>query len=455
MQGHISTSTRDGAAARAAEHSHEAVGGKLRGDERRVLTATLVGTAIEWYDYFIYAQAAGLVLGVLFFTPFAKNNPEWALILPFATIGVAFLFRPLGAIVCGHLGDRWGRKKVLAATLILMGVATALIGVLPTYDQIGLLAPVLLISLRILQGFSAGGEWGGAALMAVEHAPPGKRSLFGAFPQIGVPLGMIMATAVLWCITALIGKEQFLAWGWRIPFALSIVLVAVGFVIRRAVEESPVFLEMQARRKESSAPLGQLMRNHLKQVVLTALIFVGNNAAGYLLVGFFVSYGSLVLKLPPQQVLMVCTIAAGVWLFSTLLGGWLGDKIGRVRTFQIGYVLLALWAIPMWRWIDTAELSQFGFALAVLAIPLGLTYGPQAALYAEMFPAKVRYSGVSIGYALGSIFGGAFAAMIAQAIITTTKQSWHVGLYVAVMALISLVAVSMVREQKDFSLHAD
>lgn len=447
MQANLSSTAAAGPGERTA---HAA-----QGEEKRVLAATLVGTAIEWYDYFIYAQAAGLVLGALFFTPFAKNNPEWALILPFATIGVAFLFRPLGAIVCGHLGDRWGRKRVLAATLILMGLATALIGVLPTYDQIGLLAPVLLVLLRILQGFSAGGEWGGAALMAVEHAPPHRRSFFGAFPQIGVPLGMIVATATLWCITSAMAKEQFLAWGWRIPFLLSIALVLVGYAIRRAVEESPVFLQMQSRRKESSAPLGQLMRGHLRQVVLTALIFVGNNAAGYLLVGFFVSYGSVALKLPPPQVLMVCTFAAGVWLLSTLLGGWLGDRIGRVRTFQVGYVMLALWAIPMWRWIDTGDLVQFGFALAVLAIPLGLTYGPQAALYAEMFPARVRYSGVSIGYALGSILGGAFAAMIAQAIFTATKQSWHIGIYVVVMALISLVAVSLVRERQGESLHAD
>ncbi|WP_459655287.1 MFS transporter, partial [Achromobacter xylosoxidans] len=184
-------------------------------EDRKVLAATLVGSAIEWYDYFIYVQAAGLVLGTLFFAPFVQDNPELSLILSFATVGVAFLFRPLGAIVCGHLGDRYGRKRVLAATLILMGVSTALIGVLPTYAQIGLWAPVMLVGLRVLQGFSAGGEWGGAALMAVEHAPTDRRSLFGAFPQIGVPLGMIVATGALWCITTLVGAENFMAWGWR------------------------------------------------------------------------------------------------------------------------------------------------------------------------------------------------------------------------------------------------
>lgn len=370
-------------------------------------------------------------------------------------MGVAFLFRPLGAIICGHLGDRYGRKRVLAATLILMGSATALIGLLPSYAVLGVWAPVLLVGLRVLQGFSAGGEWGGAALMAVEHAPAHRRSLFGAFPQIGVPMGMIVATGVLWCLTTAIGMERFMDWGWRVPFLLSVLLIVVGTFIRRAVEESPVFLEMQARKRASAAPLGQLLRRHPREVLLTALIFVGNNAAGYLLVGFFISYGSRALKMPAQQVLMACTLAAGVWLATTLLGGWLGDRIGRVRTFQIGYVLLALWAVPMWGFIDAADIGQFTAALVILALPLGLTYGPQAALYAEMFPAGVRYSGISVGYALGSILGGAFAAMIAQWIISATGKSWMVGVYVIAMALVSLVAVSLVRERAGATLHGE
>lgn len=421
-------------------------------EDKKVLTATLVGTAIEWYDYFIYAQAAGLVLGPLFFSPFAQNNPGLSLLLAFATIGVAFLFRPLGAIICGHLGDRFGRKAVLAATLILMGAATTLIGVLPGYAQIGVWAPVLLILLRILQGFSAGGEWGGAALMSVEHAPADKRSFFGAFPQIGVPIGMIVATGVLWAVTSVLGKERFLEWGWRLPFLFSIALVVVGALIRRSVEESPVFLRMHERRRESAAPLGQLFRHHRKQVLQTALIFVGNNAAGYLLVAFFLSYGQRVLQLPSQQLLAACTVAAVGWLVSTLIGGVLGDRIGRVRTFQIGYVMLAVWAIPMWFPIDTAQIGLFLVALLVLSVPLGLTYGPQAALYAEMFPAKVRYSGVSVGYALGSILGGAFAATIAQWIISTWSQSWLVGVYITLMAAVSFVAVSSVHDRPGLDL---
>ncbi len=344
---------------------------------------------------------------------------------------------------------------MLAATLILMGVSTALIGVLPTYAQIGLWAPVMLVGLRVLQGFSAGGEWGGAALMAVEHAPTDRRSLFGAFPQIGVPLGMIVATGALWCITTLVGAENFMAWGWRISFLLSIALIIVGVFIRRAVEESPVFLRMQSRRSHSSAPLGALLRKHPRQIALTTLIFVGNSTAGYLLVGFFISYGSRALRMPPQQVLMICTLAAACWLGTTLLGGWLGDRIGRVRTFQLGYLLLALWAIPMWTFIESGDPLQFALALAALSLPLGLTYGPQAALYAEMFPADVRYSGVSAGYALGSILGGAFAAMIAQSIISATGQSWLVGVYVVVMAAVSFIAVTLVKDRPGVTLHAE
>ncbi|WP_238313980.1 MFS transporter [Methylobacterium crusticola] len=427
----------------------------LAREQRRVLAATLVGTAIEWYDYFIYAQAAGLVLGPLFFSPVAQANPALAQILSFATIGVAFLFRPLGAFVCGHLGDRFGRKASLVLTLVLMGVSTALIGLLPTYAQIGAWAPVLLILLRILQGFSAGGEWGGAALMAVEHAPAGRRSLFGAFPQIGTPIGMILATAVLLTTTAAMPRDQFVAWGWRLPFLLSLALIVVGFLIRRSVEESPVFAEMQRRRRASAAPLAQLFKGHSRQVVLTALIFMANNAAGYLLIAFFISYGQKSLGLPPNALLTACTLAAFGWLGFTLAGGWLGDRIGRVRTFQIGYVALALWAVPMWFLIDSRSIGLFFVGIAVLTAPLGLSYGPQAALYAEMFPARVRYSGVSIGYALGSILGGAFAATIAQWIIATYDRSWLVGLYIAALALVSLAAVSAVRDPMGADLSAD
>ncbi len=427
---------------------------RMPAEERKVLAGTLVGTSIEWYDFFIYAQAAGLVLAPLFLAPVAESNPGLAQVLAFATIGISFLFRPLGAVVAGYLGDKLGRKKTLVFTLILMGLSTALIGVLPTYAAIGIAAPILLILLRILQGFSAGGEWGGAALMAVEHAPLDKRSFFGSFPQIGTPIGMIVATLVLLLFTSVMGREEFVAWGWRLPFLSSIVLIVIGFVIRRSVEESPVFRQMQARRKESSAPIGVLFAHHKRQVLLAALIFMANNAAGYLLIAFFISYGQKTVHLPPGGMLTVCTLAAVSWLIFTFLGGKLGDTLGRVRTFQIGYVALALWSVPMWWLLDSGSLVLFFVGAAVMAAALGLSYGPMSALYAEMFPANVRYSGVSIGYSLGAILGGAFAATIAQWIITTYHQSWGIGVYIVILSLISLAAVSMVKSAEGADLNA-
>ncbi len=433
----------------AAPHA----GSTISWDEKKVLTATLVGTTIEWYDFFVYAQAAGLVFGPLFFGPMIQNNPLLAQVVSFATIGLSFLFRPLGAIVCGHMGDRFGRRGVLVMTLVLMGVATALVGLLPTYAQIGPWAPALLVLLRILQGFSAGGEWGGAALMSVEYAPRNRRSFFGSFPQIGTPIGMILATGVLWILTTTLGKPAMIEWGWRIPFLVSIVLIVVGAVIRRTVEESPVFQAMHKRRKESSAPLRDLFRGHSKEILRTALIFMANNAAGYILIAFIISYGLNTLKLPSDQILLVSTLAAFGWFAFTLLGGLMGDWIGRVRTFQIGFVLMALWAIPMWFLIDTKSIALFFVAAFGLTVGLGLSYGPQAALYAELFPARIRYSGVSVGYALGAILGGAFAPAIAQWIIGTYGESWRVGVYIAVLAVISLIAVSTVRDPQGVDLN--
>ena len=389
----------------------------------------------------------------MFFSGLAQDNPGLALILSFATVGISFLFRPLGAIVCGWLGDRYGRKFVLVLTLLLMGASTTLIGLLPGYAAIGIWAPIALIALRIVQGFSAGGEWGGAALLAVEHAPAHRRSLFGSFPQIGVPLGLLLATGVTLLITLLIGKQAYAEWGWRIPFVLSFLLIVVGVLIRRGVEESPVFTELAQRRKEASAPLGELVRRHPRTVLQAALVFIANNAAGYLLIAFLISYGQRTLGFSGPETLLAGVVAAVAWVVFTLLGGHLGDRIGRVRTFQIGYVLLALWAIPMWFVFDTGSIGLFLLGLVVLALPLGLTYGPQAALYAEMFPASVRYSGVSVSYALGAILGGAFAPMIAQSIIAQTQTAWLIGLYIVILCAISLWAVSRVNERPGVDLH--
>lgn len=429
---------------------------RMSTEERKVLAGTLVGTTIEWYDFFIYAQAAGLILATHYFNPAGNQSAALAQIVSWASLGISFIFRPLGAIVAGHIGDRYGRRITLVLTLIAMGVATVGVGLVPTYQSIGIAAPILVVALRILQGFSAGGEWGGAALMSVEHAPIGKRGLFGAFPQIGVPLGMILATAVVLLINLTIGPEAYMAYGWRIPFLLSIVLIGVGFYIRRSVDESPVFLEMQELKSEESAPLKELFRTNTKEVTLAALIFIANNAAGYLVIAFFAAYGVKALGMSRNETLTASLIGGFGWFIFTLLGGWMSDKFGRVRTFQLGYIAMIIWAVPMWFMIDTANITLFTLAIFILTITLGPSYGPQSALYAEMFPARVRFSGISIGYAIGSIFGGAFAPMIAEMLLTETGKSWSIGVYIAIAAAISLVAVSMVpRSIQDINLHPE
>jgi MFS family permease len=417
-------------------------------EERRVLAGTLVGTTIEWYDFFIFAQLTATLLSPLFLTPLEQSSPALAQILSFATIGISFLFRPLGAFVAGHMGDRLGRKAVLVMTLVMMGAATSLIGLLPTYETIGFWAPVLLIFLRILQGFSAGGEWGGAALMAVEHAPKGRRGLFGAYPQIGVPIGMILATGLLFFLNTGMSREAFGTWGWRVPFLLSVVLIVVGYLIRRAVGESPVFKELAQRKAASKAPLSELFRKNTKEVILAALIFIANNAAGYLLIAFFISYATRALKMPTPQILLATTIASFGWLIFTMVGGWLSDKIGRVKTFVAGYALMFVWMIPLFALIDSKDILLYGVALFVLTIGLGLSYGPMSAMYAEMFPPQVRYSGISIGYAFGAILGGAFAPTIAQALLDGTKWSGSVGIYIMVLCVISAAGVLLARETR-------
>jgi MFS family permease len=341
---------------------------------------------------------------------------------------------------------------MLVFTLVMMGGATALMGLLPTYAQIGVWAPVLLILLRILQGFSAGGEWGGAALMAVEHAPVNRRGLFGAYPQIGVPVGMLMASGMLTLLTLMLTPEQFAAWGWRIPFLVSVLLIVVGYFIRRAVDESPVFKELLERRRESSAPLVQLFKTNSKQVIQCALIFMGNNAAGYLLIAFVASYATRELGMERSPVLLMTTIAAAAWLVTTIWSGSLSDRIGRVRTFQIGYAALIVWMVPLFLLIDTANIWLLGLGVVVMTVGLGFAYGPMSAMYAEMFPVEVRYSGVSIGYALGAILGGAFAPMVAQALMDATGWSPSVGIYIIVLSLISIIAVTTVKEPRGTNL---
>ncbi|GAB3621039.1 MFS transporter [Glutamicibacter endophyticus] len=424
-------------------------------EERRVLAGTLVGTTIEWYDFFIFAQLTATLLTPLFLEPLGQSNPGVAQILSFAMIGISFFFRPLGAVVAGHLGDKFGRKRILVLTLILMGVATTLVGLLPTYAQIGVAAPIMLVFMRILQGFSAGGEWGGAALMSVEHAPDHRRGFFGAFPQIGVPIGMILATGLLFVLRISMTPEQFMSWGWRIPFLLSVVLIVVGYMIRRAVEESPVFKQLAQRKASEHTPLRDLFRTNAKQVIQAALVFISNNAVGYIVIAFFISYTTKVLQMPLAPVLLATTIGSVGWLIFTLLGGWLSDKLGRRNTFLIGYGIVFVWIIPTFMLTDTGSLFLYGLSIFILTMGLGLSYGPQSAMYAEMFPAHIRFSGISIGYAIGAILGGAFASTVAQILLEATGMSISIAIYLMVLTVISVAAVIWVGETRGNNLHVE
>ncbi len=425
-----------------------------RRTQRRVAMATLIGTTVEWYDYFIYATAAGLVFAQLFFEP---AGPQIGLLLAFASVGISFLFRPLGAFLAGHYGDKIGRRAMLVLTLLLMGGCTTLIGLLPTYATAGVLAPVLLLILRILQGVSAGGEWGGAVLMAVEHAPANKRGRAGSFPQLGVPLGLLLASGVTALMTGVIAPgDAFLEWGWRIPFLLSVVLIGVGYFVRRAVEESPVFLEIAEMKQQPKVPIIELFRKHWRLVVLAALIFAGNNASGYMATGGFIpSYATNpdgIVGLGKTPVLLAMTFAAATWLIFTALAGGMADTFGRKRTYLIGFTAQALTVFPLFLLINTGELWALYLALFLFTFGLGLTYGPQAAWYSEIFPASVRFSGVSISYAIGAIIGGAFAPMIAQALLQATGSSLAISAYLLLMTLIGLAAVIILKDRPGINL---
>ncbi len=424
-------------------------------DRRRVVFATIVGTTVEWYDFFIYAQAAALVFAALFFIPAGEGMGQ---LLSYASIGISFLFRPLGAFLAGHFGDKYGRRVVLMWTLILMGVATTLVGVLPTYAMIGAIAPILLILLRILQGVSAGGEWGGAVLMAVEHAPKTKRGLFGCSPQIGVPLGMLLATGVM-ALVAMPGEEFFLSWGWRIPFLFSFVLILVGYYIRRRVEESPVFAEIAERAEATKNPVGKLFRHFTPLVIVAALIFAGNNAVGYMTTGGFITgYATNPdgpLALPREQVLLAVTGSAATWLVFTWLGGWISDKIGRRTTYIIGWIALLIGIAALFPLVNTGDIGLLFLGLAILTVGLGLTYGPQAALYSELFPASIRFSGVSISYAIGAIIGGAFAPLIAQGLVQATGTTVSVQIYLSTVVVLGLIATLLVKDRMGIPLGPD
>lgn len=413
--------------------------GAMTGEHVKVAFASLIGTAIEWYDFFLYGTAAALVFNKLFFPQF---DPLVGTIVAFATFAIGFIARPFGGMVFGHYGDRIGRKRMLYLTLLIMGVGTTAVGVLPTYDSIGIWAPILLVTCRLTQGFALGGEWGGAVLMAVEHAPENRRGFYGSWPQLGAPLGLVLGTVVFGYFSRF-PEEQFLAWAWRVPFLLSVVLVGVGLFIRIKIAESPAFEKIKKSKTESKMPIIEAIKKHPKNMLLAMGVRFAENGLFYIYATFVFAYATNVLKLPRPMILTAVTIAAIVEVFTIPFFGFLSDKIGRRPVYMFGAVFSGIWAFPFF-WI-------MGFkepGLATLGVTVGLAvghaamYGPQASFLSEMFSARVRYSGASLGYQLASIFAGALTPMVSASLLAWYEGVfWPVAIYMMVLALITVVSL--------------
>ncbi|MFE2045779.1 MFS transporter [Streptomyces sp. NPDC059477] len=404
----------------------------------RVATASFIGTAIEWYDYFIYGLAAAIVFGPLFFP---SVSPAAGTLASFATYSVGFLARPVGGIVMGHFGDRVGRKSMLVISLLTMGLATVGIGLLPTYATVGVWAPILLVTLRFIQGIGVGGEWGGAVLMAVEHAPERKKSFYGSFPQMGVPGGLILANLVFLGLTTNLSGEAFLSWGWRVPFLASAVMVIAGLVIRLTVTESPDFERVKKERSERRMPIATVLRENWREVCLSAGAFIGINAVGYIFMAYLLAYTTTVLELSRNLILTFTLIASLVWLAVIPGAAALSDRRGRrpvLLTGSIGLVGCAALLFPV---IDTAEPPLILLALLVTAVFMGVVYGPIAELFSGLFKAEVRYSGASLGYQVGSILGGGIAPTIATGLYTNWSSTTPITLYLTGVTLVSLICV--------------
>jgi MFS transporter, MHS family, shikimate and dehydroshikimate transport protein len=412
---------------------------------KTVATASFIGTTIEWYDFFLYGTAAALVFGELFFP---ESEPLVGTLLAFGTYAVGFAARPIGGIVFGHYGDRIGRKSMLVLSLLIMGLATFLIGCLPTHATIGVFAPVLLVLLRFAQGIGVGGEWGGAVLMSVEHAPKGRRGFFGAFPQMGVPAGLLLSTGVFTVMQNVTTEAQFMAWGWRIPFLVSIVLVAVGLFIRLRVLESPAFQEVKDSGSASEKPLADLVRDHKRDVLTAMGMRIAENGTFYVLTVFVLTYGEEALGLGKNTMLTGVMIAAALGLLTIPFYGWLSDRVGRKTLYMGGAVFSLLFAFPFFMLVDTKEPVLIWLAI-VLGINVGhdLMYGPQAAYFSELFGTRVRYTGASVGYQLASVFAGGFAPLIAVALLAAADDKpTYVAIYMAVMAAITVAATAFARE---------
>jgi len=414
--------------------------------------ASLIGTSLEWYDFFIYGTAAALVFNKIFFPSF---EPLVGTLLAFTTYAVGFIARPLGGFIFGHYGDRLGRKNVLVVTLLLMGIATFLIGLLPTYESVGVWAPIMLVALRFLQGLGLGGEWGGAVLMTMESGDANRRGLNASWPQVGVPLGLLLANGVLSLMGVLTNDAAVLSWGWRVRFLLSGVLVVVGLWIRLTIAESPLFREVEESEAKAGAPILEVLRRYPKQVLLAIGARVGVDVAFYTFVLFITTYVATYLKLPRNYALNAVLIAAAVQVVLIPFFGSLSDRIARRPVYLAGAIGAAVWIFVFFALLDTGNFWLIVLATVVALILHAAMYGPQASFISEMFPTKVRYTGASMGYQLAGIIGGALAPIISVALLSHFDTSIAVSVYAVVMLLVTIVCVLLAPETSKIDLHAD
>jgi metabolite-proton symporter len=419
---------------------------------RKVIVASLIGTSLEWYDFFIYGTAAALVFNQLFFPTF---EPLVGTLLAFTTYAVGFIARPLGGLIFGHYGDRIGRKNVLVVTLLLMGIATFAIGLLPTYATIGVWAPILLVALRFLQGLGLGGEWGGAVLMTLESGGANRRGLNASWPQVGVPLGLLLANGILALMGALTDEPAFLSWGWRVPFLLSGLLVLVGLWIRMTISESPLFREVEESHTQAGAPIMEVLRSYPKQVLLAIGARVGVDVAFYTFVLFITTYVATYLKLPRNYALNAVLIAAAVQVVLIPLFGSLSDRFSRRPVYLAGAIGAAVWVFVFFILLDTGQFWLIVLAAVVALVFHAAMYGPQAAFISEMFPTRVRYTGASMGYQLAGIIGGALAPIISVALLDRYDTSIAVSIYAVAMLLVTIICVLLAPETSKIDLHAD
>jgi metabolite-proton symporter len=427
----------------------------------KVVFASLIGTATEWYDFFLYGSAAALVFGKLFFP---DSDPITGTLLAFGTYALGFVARPLGGVVFGHFGDRVGRKKMLVVSLLMMGFGTIAIGLLPTYATIGVAAPILLLVCRLVQGFAVGGEWGGAVLMAAENGQDKDRGFWSSWPQAGVALGNLLATGVLFVLAAVQSDAAFNAWGWRIPFLLSAVLVFVGLWVRLALEESPVFAEAQQeidgkKQEANHIPILEVFRKYPKEVLTAMGMRLAENTSYYIFTVIVITYIVDFAKQDKGPVLQALLIGSVVHFFWIPTVGALSDRVGRRPLYLVGAVGVAVWSFVFFGLLDSGSQGKIILAIVVGLMLHALMYAPQAAFFSELFGTSVRYTGASVGYQLASIFAGAIAPLVAVALLNTgtidDPNTKAVGIYVTITSVITVIAVLFAKETRGSSLRHD